>query len=140
MRQKQWNDKFKGQLYFPHGKISSCGVLTGFYGHINVVIKKQLNDKNGRIFILEVTIDNTWYLLINIYSANAEQHQLETPQNLSILLENCGNFYDKNMVLADGFNLFFNKKLKCKRGRPIIKNRSVSHIIKLQEAFDLCDI
>ena len=76
--EKQWNDEFKGQLYFFHGKTNSCVVLTGFYGNINVIIKKLLNDKNERILILEVTIDDTEYLLINIYIANTEQHQLET--------------------------------------------------------------
>ena len=138
--EKQWNDEFKGQLYFSHGKTNSCGVLTGFYGNINFVIKKQWNDKNGRILILEVTTDDTEYLLINIYNANAEQHQLETLQNLSILLEHYDNFYDKIVILAGDFNLFFNKKLECEGGRPIIKKQSVSHIIKLQETFDLCDI
>ena len=49
---KQWNDEFKGLLYFSDGKSNSCGVVTGFYGNINVVIKKQLNDKIGKIFIL----------------------------------------------------------------------------------------
>ena len=76
--EKQWNDELKGQLYFFHGKTNSCVALTGFYGNINIVIKKLLNDKNGRILILEVTIDDTEYLLINIYNANTEQHQLET--------------------------------------------------------------
>ena len=38
--EKQWSDDFQGQLYFSHGKTNSCGVLTGFYGNINVVIKK----------------------------------------------------------------------------------------------------
>ena len=84
---KQWNSELKGEIYFSHGKTDSCGVLTGLYGNINVVIKKQLNDKNGRILIFEVTIDDTEYLLINIYNANTEQHQLEALQNLSILLE-----------------------------------------------------
>ena len=45
--EKWWNDEFEGQLYFSHSKTNSSGVLTGFYGNINVVIKKQLNDKNG---------------------------------------------------------------------------------------------
>ena len=89
--------------------------LLGFYGNINIVIKKQLND-NGRILILDVTIDDNTY---------TEQHQLETLQNLSILLENYGNFYDKNVILAGEFNLFFNKKLECKGGRPIMKKQSV---------------
>ena len=88
----------------------------------------------------EVTIDDTEYLQISIYNANTEQYQLETLQNLSILLENYDNFYEKNVILAGDFNLFFNRKLECKGGRPIIKKQSVSHIIKLQEAFDLYDI
>ena len=89
-----------------------------------------MNDENEKILILEVTLDD---------NANAEQHQLETLQNPSILPENDDN-YDKNVILASGFNIFFNKKLECKGGRPIIKKQSVSHIIKLQETFDLCDI
>ena len=77
--------------------------LLGFYGNINIVIKKQLNDKNGRILILDVTIDDNTY---------TEQHQLETLQNLSIFLENYDNSYDKNVILAGEFNLFFSKKLE----------------------------
>ena len=107
--EKQWNDKFKGQLYFSHGKTNSCGVLTGFHGNINVVIKKQLIGKSGRILTLKVTVDDTEYLLINIYNANTEQHHLETVQNLSILLEHYDNFYEKKVILAGDFNLFFNK-------------------------------
>ena len=87
----------KGQINFYHGNTNSCGVLTGFYGNINVVIRKQSNNENGRILILEVTSDDTEYLLTNIYNANAEQHQLEI---LSVLLE--------NVILAGDFNLFFN--------------------------------
>ena len=93
-----------------------------------------------RILILEVTIDDTEYLLINIFNANTEQQQRETLQNLSILLENFDNFYDRNVIFAGDFNLFFNKKLESKGGRPILKKQSVSHIIKLQGSFDLCDI
>ena len=40
--EKQCNDEFKGQLYFSHDKTNSCGVLTGFYGNINVVSKKTV--------------------------------------------------------------------------------------------------
>ena len=119
--EKQWNDEFKGQLYFSHDKTNSCGTLTRFYGNINVVVKKLLNDKNGRILILEVTIDGTEYILVNICNVNIERHLLETLQNLSILFENFDNFYDKNVILARNFNFFFKKKLECKGGRPILK-------------------
>ena len=90
--------------------------------------------------ILEVTIDDTEYVLINIYNSNIEQHQLETLQNLSIILEHFDNFYDKNVILAGDFNIFFNKKLERKGERPFLKEQSVGHVIKLQKAFDLRDI
>ena len=66
--------------YVSHGKTNSFGVLNGFYGNINLVIKKKLNDENGRILILEVTIDDNEYLLINILiqNVNKKQYQLET--------------------------------------------------------------
>ena len=111
-----------------------------YYENINVVIKKELNGKNGRILVLEVIICDTDYLLINICKANTEQHQLQTLQNPSIPLENYDNFYGKNVILACDFNLLFNKNLECEGGIPILKKQSASHIINLQEAFDLCDI
>ena len=86
--EKQWNDEFKGQLYFSHGKTISCSVLIAFYANINAVVKNQFNDDNGRILILEMTIDDTEYLLANVYYANTEQKQLKPLQNISVMLEN----------------------------------------------------
>ena len=117
VREKQQNDEFIGRLQFSRDKTNSCGVLTAFYENINNVIKKQSNDENGRILVLEGTIDDTEYLLVNTYNANTEQDQLKTLQNLSFLLENFDNFYNKSLILAGDFNLCFNKKLECKGGR-----------------------
>ena len=89
---------------------------------------------------MEVTVDDTEYLLINIFNANTEQDQLETLQNFFIYLENFDAFYSKDVILAGDCNLFFNKKLECKGEEPFLKKQLVSHIIKLQKAFDLCDI
>ena len=80
--------------------------------------------------MLEVTIDNTEYLLA------AEHKQLKTLQNLSVLLENFDSFCSNNVII----NLFFSKKLESKRGEPYLKKYSVSDIIKILETFDLSDI
>lgn len=138
--EKQWNDEFKGQIYFSHGKTNSCDVLAAFYGNMNAVAKSKMNDENGRILILEVMIDDIEYLLVNIYNANTEQEQLKTLKNLSDMLENFEIFCSKNVILAGDFNLFLNKKLDCKGGNPSLKKHSLSHLIKLIQTFDLCDI
>ena len=77
--EKQWNNK---------SKTNSCSVLITFYGNMNVVVKNQFSDDNRSILILEVTIDDTEYLLVNLYNANTEQEQLKTQQYLSVTLEN----------------------------------------------------
>ena len=77
--EKQWNNK---------SKTNSCSVLITFYGNMNVVVKNQFSDDNRSILILEVTIDDTEYLLVNFYNANTEQEQLKTQQYLSVTLEN----------------------------------------------------
>ena len=139
-REKQWNDKFKDQLYFSHGKTNSCGVLIAFYGNLNVVVKNQFNDGYGRILILEVTIDDADYLLVNVYNTNREQEQLKILQNLSVMLENFDSFCSNNAIIAGDFDLFFSKKLECKCGNSYIKKHSVNQIIKILKTFDLCDI
>ena len=72
--EKQWNDEFKGQLYFSHDKTNSCGVPIAFNCNVNVVVKNQFNDEYG-ILILEMTTDDTKYLLVNVYKGSTE------PQN-----------------------------------------------------------
>ena len=102
--EKQWDEEFNGQLYFFHGKTSSCGVVIAFYDNRNVVVKNKCNDDSERILILEVTIDDTEYLLVNIYNANTGQEQLKTLQNLSVMLENFDSFCS-NVIIAGDFNL-----------------------------------
>ena len=119
--EKQWNDEFEGQLYFSYGKTNSCGVLITFCGDVNVVVKNQFNDGNGRILILEVTIDDTEYLLVNIFNTNTEQEQLKTLQNLSVMLEIFDSFCSNNVIISGDFNLFFSKKLECKGEDAYVK-------------------
>ena len=69
--------------FFSHEKTKSCGVLVGFYGNINCSVKKKLSDDSGRILLLDVTINGTEYLLINLYNGNTEPEQLNSLESLS---------------------------------------------------------
>ena len=37
-----------------------------------------MTDKSGRILLVEATVDDTVFVLINTYNANTESEQLET--------------------------------------------------------------
>ena len=68
---KRWVDELKGPIFFSHGKSDSCGVATGYIGNNKVdVLCKKKTDKNGRIFILDVMVKETNFVLVNIYNPN----------------------------------------------------------------------
>ena len=77
----KWKDKFKGKIYYSHGKSSSCGVLIAFYSD-KVNVKKSLVSKNGHILILNSEIDDCEYILINLYISDVESERLNTIDEL----------------------------------------------------------
>ena len=97
---------------------------------------------NGRTLILDVTINDANFVLINLYNANTETEQVSVLNNLSSLLEKFDVTLEKNLILAGDFNLFLNSKLDAKGGKPAIKKKKkcVAKSIQLKESHDLCDI
>ena len=56
------------------------------------------------------------------------------------MLEAIKDLYDKHIVLAGDFNIFFNTSLESYGGKPTLKKKSIEKFIELKEKFDLCDI
>ena len=138
--EKIWSDKFNGNLFFPHGKTNSCGVLVGICGDINYSVKKKLSDSSGRILVLDVTINGTDYLLINLYKRSTETEQSNILESLSKISKDFQDITEKNIIFAGDFNLFFDQKLESAGGNPILKKLAVSKLIELKESLNLCDI
>ena len=126
--------------FFSHGKSNSCGVLTAYLGTGTFTVKKQQTDKEGRILILDVSINDSEYILINLYNANTENEQIDVLSSLSKLLEDFDISLTKQLVMAGDFNLFFNSKLEAQGGNPTLKKKSLAKLIELKETYDLCDI
>ena len=82
--ERAWSDEFEGKLFFSHGKINSCGVAIGFVG-TNILNVKR--DNLGPILVIEVKIDDSVFVYINVYNANIEPEQMHTLNNLINVLE-----------------------------------------------------
>ena len=76
--EKVWNNEFRGQLFFSHGKTDFCGVATGFVGAKTLSILNIKHDKLGCILAIEIKIDDSVFVLIIIYNVNTEPEQLHT--------------------------------------------------------------
>ena len=57
---------------------------------------KQETDKEGRILILNVSINDSEYVLINLYNANTEKEQIDVLNNMLVLLEKFDTNKKKN--------------------------------------------
>ena len=71
-----------------------------FFGRILYTVRKKASDKNGRILILEAFIDDTKFILLNLYNANTENEQVTIFSELTNLLENFDLTENKPILLA----------------------------------------
>ena len=65
----------KVKSFFSHGIFNSCSALISYLGSKSFVVKNKKNDGKGRILILDVTIDDNDYILVNMYNVNTETDQ-----------------------------------------------------------------
>ena len=130
----------KGPIFFSHGKTNSWGVAIGYIGSNKVDVLDIKINKSGRILILDVKVDETNFVLVNIYNPNTETKQVATLHDLDKMLETIKDLYDKHIVLAGNFNLFFDTSLDSNGGQTALKKKSIAKYIELKEKFGLSDI
>ena len=73
----------KVKTFLSYGASNSCGVLIAYLGCLSksFVIKNKGIDGTGPILILDLTTDDTDYILVNICSANTETEQIKILNN-----------------------------------------------------------
>ena len=71
-------DEFNRELFFSLGKTNSCRIAIGFYWSKTIEQTNKISDKSGKILLVEATIDDAVFVLINIYNTNTELEPLET--------------------------------------------------------------
>ena len=105
-------DEFNGKLFFSPGKTSSCTVLVGYYGTKKLEVINKKCDNSGRILLLEINIDDSLFVLINIYNANNELDQFKTLTDLGEIVD-CASDIQISVI----FDLF----LEAQGGKPSLK-------------------
>ena len=108
-------------VFFSHGKTNSCRVAIGYYEKKSFELLNKVNDKLGRVLIIEVKTENKVLSLINLCNANTENERLNTLSDLSNVLEKIDDINNKYIVFGGDFNLFFEAKLEAQGGNPVLK-------------------
>ena len=127
--QNKWHNEFKEELHF-HGTNNSCGVVIWF------ITKKFLLVKPVKIVktefpIIEATIEEVPFILVNLYNANTQVEQIKTLCELHLLLDEFLLDGSKNIIAAGDFNLLFDPKLEAFGGSPTLKKIYISKVLLL---------
>ena len=138
--EKEWKYQWGGDIYFSHGKSNSTGCAIAFSKNFSFKVVNQSKDDDGRILILEVSIDDKKYLLINLYNANTELDQLSVLELLISKLD--GIDFDPSCIPIFGgdFNLIFDTTMDASGGNPSLKKRSIAKLMKILQNLDVTDI
>ena len=90
---------------------NSCGVLIAYFGTETFLVNKQQTDKEGRMLIRDVAINDSEYILINLYNSGNAKEEIDVLNNIFVLLEKFDTNSKKQLIVAGDFNLFFDSKL-----------------------------
>ena len=103
-------------------------------------MKSVRSDEEGRYLILETTIQDVPFLLVNIYAPNTTTKQSLFFQTLSELINDEGyNDPDNKIILGGDLNETMDPDLDCSGGNRVLKD-SVKCVEDIMLNYDLVDI
>ena len=132
-----WEAEWGGKVFFSHGSSNSKGVMILVNPNLELKVEKCITDKNGRYILLDLIVDESHIILLNIYAPNDINQQVTFFRSLQNLL---AEFAPEDIVVAGDFNCAL-KELDKKGGNSIFKKaRVIQEIERLMNLYDLSDI
>ena len=135
-----WSNGTRGELLFSHGSSNSRGAAILFGNQLEYKIIEKIADNNGRFIIVLCIIQDTHFLLINTYSPNDENSQVETVNEIFLKVNELEIPLDTFIIWGGDFNITFDLKLEAFGGNPTLKVKTIQIIKELLTEMNLCDI
>ena len=120
-----WRKQWKGDMFFSHGSSHSRGVLILVRERLDFKLLSSKVDDQGRYILVHAMIQDTPFLLINIYAPNKCVEQSEFFKCISNEINTCVTL-DCSIVLGGDFNVIFDPELDgsggIKKKKESVKN------------------
>ena len=112
----QWKIEWGAKLITSHGSSNSRGVAIMIKNNLDCTIHHTVLDPMGRYIILKADIEDTAYLLINVYAPNKDKDLIQFFKILLKTLKKENLDSEKNIVMGGGFNCPLNLAIDKKGG------------------------
>ena len=112
-----WRKQWPSEFFFSHRSNYSCGVAILIHKSLDFKLISSRVDNEGRYLIVEAIIQDTPFLLINIYAPNKTSNQSSFFQALSDLIS-AEVLWESNykFVIGGDFNVALQPSLDCSGG------------------------
>ena len=125
-------------MLFVHGANHSKGVLILVSENLQIDMRNELEDSEGRYIFVEALIEDAPFLLVNLYALTKTQEQCVFFDVVANTLEESSLDPNFQIIIGGDFNSQFDSSLN-NLGR--IKSKpSVQKINEIMAAYDLIDI
>ena len=132
-----WRAEWGGDIFYSHGSKHSRGVMTLVRPTVKVENISTTCDRNGRVLIVNLTIQDEEFCLANIYAPNDQNLQVDFYTQLTGKLR---PYVNSNLVLGGDFNCPL-EYIDKKGGKDISSRKNViQSIVEMSSNLDLVDI
>ena len=135
----QWKNEWGAKLITSHGSSNSRGVAIMIKNNLDCTIHHTVLDPMGRYLILKADIEDTTYLLINVYAPNQDKDLKEFFKILLNTLKRENLDSEENIVMGGDFNCPLSPAID-KKGGTLNERKSVISCIRDCLPSFLCDL
>ena len=137
--ENQWRKQWRGELFFSHGTSRSKGVLVLVQENLDFKVKSTYTDDSGRFIFLDTLIQDSPFLLANIYAPTKASEQCQFLDEIAFHIADKVCQSEHYIITGGDFNATFEPNLDCSGGRPSIKN-CIKNLNDIMLQNDLVDI
>ena len=137
--ENEWKREFNGKIYFAHGTTGARGVAILIPSHIKTIIHNIEVGPNGRLLLLDITINDIDYALLNVY-APTKDHTTDQNEFSSQLLEMLLKYSDKNIIVGGDLNTVLDPNIDKCGGKVEKLSNYAKSLMDIMDTLDLTDI
>ncbi len=136
--EKLWCNEWGNKILFSHGTSQKGGVAILFSSDIQVDIKKCVTDEEGRVLLIDITVEDHDFILCNIYAPTKDKAR-EQQLFLNKLKDLLTPYIDRDLLIGGDYNICQFPEIDKKGGVKETQLPFAKEILSFKEEFQLED-
>ena len=131
--QQLWTTEWGGPIYSSYGTSQAKETPTSINPKFNITVGRTVKDSDGGYVIMDLSIDETSFALVNVYVPNRDD-----PEFFKQLFKEITNMENTSLIVLGDFNLILDPKLD-RANSKIYHPQARKTLLEFPEHFELVD-